>query len=109
MKAAVGPPTEKVPKLKELRMTRQQLEAHIKQLLVKQQGVCALTGIPLQYRGEQTDDQLLPSLDRIDSDGHYESGNLQIVCRFINFWKGSTDNEEFSRLLRLVRFEEDED
>lgn len=44
-----------------------------------------------------------PSLDRIDSDGHYEAGNLQVVCRFINFWKGASDDEEFRRLLELVR------
>jgi hypothetical protein len=46
---------------------------------------------------------LLPSVDRIDSNGHYEAGNLQVVCQFVNFWKGSSDNEEFKRLLMLVR------
>jgi hypothetical protein len=50
---------------------------------------------------------LLPSVDRIDSDGHYELGNLQLVCQFINFWKGSGNNEEFRRLLMLVRGEDD--
>ena len=32
-----------------------------------------------------------------------EAGNLQIVCQFINFWKSDSDNEEFKRLLMLVR------
>jgi hypothetical protein len=49
------------------------------------------------------DKNLLPSVDRKDSNGHYEVGNLQIVCQFINFWKGDSDNEEFKRLLMLVR------
>jgi hypothetical protein len=61
-----------------------------------------LTGIPLQPHGAQTDKNLKPSLDRVHSDGHYENGNLQVVCQFINLWKGASDNEEFKRLLALV-------
>ena len=41
-------------------------------------------------------------MDRIDSNGHYEFGNLQVVCQFVNFWKSDSDNSEFKRLLRLV-------
>lgn len=36
-------------------------------------------------------------------DAHYEPSNLQVVCRFVNFWKSDSDNEEFRRLLALVR------
>ena len=71
-------------KEKELKMTDTELEDHIKRLLKKQNDQCALTGISLQFRGEETDNNLLPSLDRIRSDAHYEAGNLQVVCRFIN-------------------------
>lgn len=35
--------------------------------------------------------------------GQIEEGNLQVVCQFINFWKGDVANEEFRRLLNLVR------
>ena len=55
------------------------------------------------YVKEPTTLQGLPSLDRIDSDGHYEIGNLQLVCRFANFWKGASENEEFRPLLAIVR------
>ena len=34
-----------------------------------------------------------------------EAHNLQIVCRFVNSWKGDSDNEEFKRLLALVQGE----
>jgi len=44
-------------------------------------------------------------LDRIDSSGHYELGNLQVVARFINFWKRDTEDFEFRRLLAVVRGE----
>jgi hypothetical protein len=55
---------------------------------------------------EQGDDQLRYSLDRIDSSRHYEPGNLQVVCKFINKWKGAMANEEFKRLVSLVRSSE---
>ena len=74
-------------------------------LLDKQGGKCSLTGIQLQFRGDHEDEALLPSLDRIDSDKHYEDGNLQVVCKFINKWKSNTPDEEFRRLLSLVRGE----
>jgi hypothetical protein len=93
-------------KEKELILDQRSLEAHIRLLLEKQEEKCALTGIPLQYRGDHKDQQLLASLDRIDSDGHYALGNLQVVCRFINAWKSNMANAEFIRLLSLVRPDE---
>lgn len=90
-------------KLKELHMSEGELEALILELLTRQEDRCALTGLPFQFRGAHDDTNLLPSLDRIDSNGHYERSNLQVVCRFVNFWKQDADNEEFKRLLMLVR------
>ncbi len=81
----------------------QELEEYLKDILESQQDRCALSGLPLQFKGTHDDEEMLCSLDRIDSDGHYEPGNLQIVCRFINFWKRDSKNEEFSRLLEEVR------
>lgn len=52
-------------------MTPLALEKHIDALLDRQGNRCALTGIPLQYHGNVTDKNLTPSLDRIDSDGHF--------------------------------------
>lgn len=103
VKQSRGQAEQRRVKAKELRMTDLQLEALIQELLSRQENRCNLTGLPFQYRGEQEDENMLPSLDRIDSDGHYEIGNLQVVCRFVNFWKQDTDNEEFLRLLALVR------
>lgn len=90
-------------KIKELWMSKSDLSAYVKALLEEQDGRCKLTGIKLQFSGECTDKKLLPSLDRIDSDKHYSEDNLQIVCRFINSWKSDTPDEEFRRLLSLVR------
>ena len=90
-------------KVKELWMSKTSLDAYVRALLEKQEGKCTLTGIKLQFRGAHEDDQLLPSLDRINSDKQYEDGNLQVVCRFVNRWKSNTPDEEFRRLLSLVR------
>lgn len=62
-----------------------------------------LTGLVLQYDGEADDRALLCSLDRIDSDGHYEPDNLQVVCQFVIRWKSDSKDLEFRRLLALVR------
>ncbi len=53
---------------------------------------CALTGLMLGYDGECDDKEMLASLDRIDSSGHYTAGNVQIVCRFMNRWRGADDD-----------------
>lgn len=98
-----GQVVPKTVKHKELHMSDSQLDKLIRDLLNIQKDRCAITGLPLQFRGAQTDDNMLPSLDRIDSAGHYSRDNLQIVCRFINFWKQASDDAEFRRLVRVVR------
>ena len=105
VKNANGQIVQRILKNKELRMTSAELEKLIASLLDLQDNRCALTGIPFHFLGPEADKNLLPSLDRIDSDGHYEAGNLQVVCQFINFWKGDSENEAFRRLLMLVRGE----
>lgn len=90
-------------KQKDLAFDSYALERHLRDLMERQQDRCALTGIPFHFHGEDADASLLPSADRIDSDKNYEPGNIQIVCRFVNFWKGATPNAEFARLLGLIR------
>ncbi|HEY5410536.1 MAG TPA: hypothetical protein VIJ94_07400, partial [Caulobacteraceae bacterium] len=103
VKNANGQTVQRVLKNKELRMTSAELDKLIASLLDLQANRCALTGIPFEFLGPEADKALLPSLDRIDSAGHYEVGNLQVVCQFINFWKGDSNNAEFQRLLMMVR------
>jgi hypothetical protein len=79
------------------------LQTYLEALLVAQDNACAVTSLPLEFDGEQTDPEMLCSLDRIDSDGHYEAGNLQVVCRFVNRWKSDSDDGQFRRLIRLLQ------
>jgi hypothetical protein len=103
VKNSNGQIVQRAVKNKETSMTTKELEALIASLLDIQENRCALTGITFQFHGQGADKDLLPSADRIDSNGHYEAENLQVVCQFINFWKGARDNEDFKRLLMLVR------
>ncbi len=90
-------------KNKDLTMPPDEFEKLLASLMDVRGNRCALTGIPFHFHGPSAEKNLFPSVDRIDSDGHYEEGNIQIVCQFINFWKGASDNAEFQRLLMLVR------
>lgn len=78
-------------------------QRHVAQLLVQQKNLCAITGLPLQFVGCCEDEELMASLDRIDSDGHYASGNLQVVCHFINRWKSDDADKNVRRLIALLR------
>ena len=100
-KQSYGQTVERTVKNKDLRLSKEALIAHLSELLSETGDRCAITGLILDYEG--SDDQLRPSLDRIDSNGHYEVGNLQVVARFINFWKRDTVDSEFRRLISLLR------
>jgi hypothetical protein len=100
---ANGQQVERTVKQKNLLFSAADLERYVSALLKDQDETCAITGLPLQFDGEHDDPEMLCSLDRIDSNGHYEAGNLQIVCRFVNRWKNTDDDENFRRLLTVVR------
>ena len=90
-------------KNKEVRCSAKELEDHIVGIFEMQEGICALSELPFDLDEKDGDKAFFLSLDRIDSDGHYEIGNLQLVCRFVNRWKGADDNEEFRRLMIRLR------
>lgn len=99
-----GQEVTRTVKNKEFRFDSEKaLQDYLEVLLVAQDNSCAITSLPLQFDGEHTDSEMLCSLDRIDSNGHYEAGNLQIVCRFVNRWKSDSEDSEFRRLVRLLQ------
>jgi hypothetical protein len=101
---ATGQQVLRTVKRKELRFSNlEMLERYVDSLLSSQDDSCAITSLPLQFPGSHDDTEMLTSLDRIDSSGHYEEGNLQIVCRFVNRWKNDGDDTEFRRLIGIVR------
>lgn len=98
-----GQVVERTVKNKEMAFTEEELRSYIEALRESQEGLCAITGLPMQCVGEADDTEMIYSLDRIDSDGHYEPGNLQLVCRFINRWKNNGLDSEFRRLINIMQ------
>jgi hypothetical protein len=85
--------------------TKRELEIYLVRLMESQEGLCALTDLKMSHHGSDGDRDFYCSLDRIDSSGHYERGNLQVVCRFANRWKGASDNTAFKSLILRIRAE----
>lgn len=101
---ANGQTIEKAAKQKDMAFASQkELEQYIIGLLEDQERHCALTDIPLNIDERSGEPELRASLDRIDSNGHYAPGNLQIVCKFANRWKGAGQDDEFRRVISIVR------
>lgn len=94
----------RVVKNKDLRFAGgDKLERHLEELLEAQGGRCALTAIKLVSDEGDADEDFRCSLDRINSAGHYERGNLQVVCRFMNRWKGADSDISVRKILALLR------
>ena len=101
--AASGSVVATVRKDKQVRFASSvEAEGYIRQLFEAAEGICALTGLLMQTKDGDDPERML-SIDRKDSDGHYERGNIQLVCRFANRWKRDSSDAEFGRLFRLIR------
>ena len=80
-----------------------EMESYIDELLASQEGLCALTDLGMTFDDDDGDPEFRCSLDRIDSNAGYIKGNLQVVCRFANRWKGTSDNTSFVGLIEKLR------
>jgi hypothetical protein len=72
---------------------------YIEEIYAKQNGVCDLSGIVMEPKGNS---RYRPSIDRIDSTVGYVVGNVQIVCSVINVMKNKYSDLEFVRMCRAV-------
>lgn len=103
VKQGNGQLVERRMKQKDTDLNDEEWEKLLMRMMGEQEDRCALTGLPLGYIDEADDLQMRPSLDRIDSSGHYTADNVQIVCRFINRWKGTDKDSLVRRLLTKLR------
>ena len=72
----------------------------LEQLWFKQNGKCALTGIPMSTKHFSL---FSGSVDRIDQSIGYIDGNIQLVCKFINLGKNSHSNIEAIEFIEAIR------
>ncbi len=69
---------------------------------VQQRGRCAMTGIPLVLKTKNEDTHWNASLDRIDSEGPYEIGNVWWVDQRVNLMKRELPLQMVRKMCRLV-------
>jgi len=103
VKSADGSKSERGSKIKNTNMTHSECSDLVIKLYDSQEGLCAYSGIKMELDGQEDDKEMLSSLDRIDSEGHYTPQNLQLVCRFINRWKSNDEHELFARLISKLQ------
>lgn len=76
---------------------RPQLSVDIlKKVLKRQNGKCAISGVPLTCKLEVgTKCKTNASIDRIVAGKEYSIDNIQLVCAAVNSWRADTDLQDF--------------
>jgi hypothetical protein len=92
-------------KIKDLLVPEAEMREFLVRLYIEQHGLCALTGLRMLLNDDGGPKDMRLSVDRIDSDRHYEPKNVQLVCQFANFWKSNGDNGRFKELIDVIRRE----
>lgn len=98
-----GQVTQRIVKEKTTSLGKEDLILHIKDLLSQQAGKCAITGLSLQLPPNIKDPDLAASPDRIDSSLGYVPGNIQMLCWFVNRWKSDDTDQNFRRLIDVLK------
>lgn len=75
---------------------------YLRYLWEKQNGLCALTGIPMTYEFYNGRTNTNLSVDRIDSNKGYVKDNVQLVCMMVNQMKNDLSYEELIDLCSKV-------
>lgn len=71
-------------------------------LFLRQNGKCALSGLPLQFGSYDLNEETTASLDRIDSSRGYVKGNVQWVHKTINKMKQDLPQDMFVEFCNII-------
>lgn len=74
-------------------------------LYESQEGCCALSGIPIDFKNESKtrgQRRYSASIDRIDSNKGYTKDNVQLVHKDVNIMKNKYDQEHFLNICKLI-------
>lgn len=77
-------------------------ENYLYKLWEKQNGLCALSGIPMTYYFDSGRVPTNVSVDRINSNLGYIEGNLQLVCMAVNQMKSDLTIEQLKYFCRSI-------
>lgn len=72
----------------------------LKQLYRDQNGMCAVTGMPMYATTKKTD--LSASPDRINCDKGYELGNVRLICSRVNMMRMDLPDHELAWWCRAI-------
>jgi hypothetical protein len=76
---------------------------HLMALHEAQGGRCALSGLEMTCKlNKGTITYTNASIDRIEAGGAYSPGNVRLVCRHVNSWRGVMPTEDFINVCRAV-------
>lgn len=80
---------------------------YVAELWDKQNGICALSGIPMTYNLREGRTPTNVSIDKVDRNLGYIQGNIQLVCMACNQIKSDlTDLEMYNFCKRIVEYYE---
>lgn len=82
-------------------------QKYLYNLWKKQEGKCAVTGVPLimgvsNFRRYNLNRCMMASIDRIDSNMHYEADNVRFVLSLLNYGQRDYSDEEMLECLAHI-------
>lgn len=83
---------------------------NVKELYIKQNGLCKLTGLPLTHLAYSNKDNneisefFNISIDRIEANKEFEINNIQLIGSMIKKMKGNMTNEKFIEFCKMVLY-----
>ena len=72
------------------------------ELFYKQQGLCAISNLPMTFIVNKGKTNTNVSVDRIDSFKGYTKDNIQLVQAIVNVMKTNLDQNEFIKLCKII-------
>lgn len=75
---------------------------YVYSLYIEQNGLCALTGIKMEWTSFEGINFNNISIDRISSDNGYIRGNIQLVCVWANYAKNKLSKEDFKSYIDIA-------
>lgn len=100
-KSKVSKPSEEAENSETIRLARNRSK-YEKELWNKQNGLCAISNIPMTYTFNSGRIPTNVSVDRIDSNKSYTKNNIQLVCMAVNQMKSDLDMITFYRFCEAI-------
>lgn len=75
---------------------------YLNQLFIKQEGRCAISGLPIEIKMGRRNLETTASLDRINNELPYIEGNVQFLHKHVNYMKWTHKQGYFIELCKII-------